>query len=363
MSKSGGVNLYKELFDLKYPVPLYSRKEVDRAGELLRGGIRTYRDAVWASEVLNNWRSCHGYPVNTFQATMRARLKSIDPSALVAQRLKRFPSILDKLNRFDKMKLSRMQDIGGLRAVVSELSQLDSLYQSYKNGRLSHVLVGEKNYVDEPKPSGYRGIHLIYRYNLKEHDTYNGLMVELQMRTRLQHAWATAVETMGTFLDTALKSSQGPEEWLNFFSLASSAFAHIENKSRVPGFEHMSKEETFEAVLKEEVRLGVIDRLSAFTLAVDRITSDKRRGSYYLLVLDPEERKLSFTAYSRERLGEASEAYHRAEADADAQDSTRQVVLVAADSVDALKRAYPNYFLDTQEFSDMLEHIRWNYFD
>ncbi len=45
------------------------------------------------------------------------------------------------------------------------------------------------------------------------------LLIELQLRTRLQHEWATAVETMGTFLQSSLKSSQGPEEWLDFFSL------------------------------------------------------------------------------------------------------------------------------------------------
>ncbi|MFL5155173.1 MAG: hypothetical protein ACJ8C3_20205 [Microvirga sp.] len=65
-----------------------------------------------AVEVVGNWRSCHGYPLNTFQVNLRQSARRIDQGALVAQRTKRLVSIALKLQRFPKMKLTQMQDIG-----------------------------------------------------------------------------------------------------------------------------------------------------------------------------------------------------------------------------------------------------------
>lgn len=104
---------------MTWPTPKYSRNQVSKAGDLLSvidagdGDISDLDAWIHAYEILANWRACHGYPINTFQATLRTRLKKIDEKALVAQRLKRTPSILNKLRRFKGMNLARMQDIGG----------------------------------------------------------------------------------------------------------------------------------------------------------------------------------------------------------------------------------------------------------
>jgi putative GTP pyrophosphokinase len=112
------------------------------------------------------------------------------------------------------------------------------LEAEYRNSNFKHVLVSSKDYIAEPKPDGYRGIHLIYRYSNPRAPAYDGLSLELQVRTRVQHAWATAVETMGTFLGQALKSGQGEQEWRSFFAKASAALAIIEKSPAVPGFEN-----------------------------------------------------------------------------------------------------------------------------
>ena len=75
---------------------------------------------------------------------------------------------------------------------------------------------------------------LIYKYKNNQHPQYDGLRLELQIRTKLQHIWATAVETMGTFLGQALKSRQGDKAWIDFFAETSSAFALMENCNPLP---------------------------------------------------------------------------------------------------------------------------------
>jgi putative GTP pyrophosphokinase len=113
-----------------------------------------------------------------------------------------------KLKRFSGMQLARMQDIGRLRAVVNTVSQAGKLETAYRTASFQHELLTVKSYIDHPKEDGYRRIHLIYRYRNSRAREYDALSLEIQMRTKLQHAWATAVETMGTFLGQALKSGE-----------------------------------------------------------------------------------------------------------------------------------------------------------
>lgn len=336
--------------------PQFTRGEVNKAGKILRVGSDNREEHLWAAKKLGKWRAMHNYPINTFQATLRKRLQAIDRNALVAQRLKRIPSIIEKLRRFPDMELARMQDIGGLRAVVGTLKQLESLHRNYKEVLFQHELVSERDYITKPKPSGYRSIHLVYRYKNSATPSYDGLLIELQFRTRQQHAWATAVETMGTFLDYALKSSEGPEEWLKFFALVGSAFAHLEKRPLVPGFEKLTERDTLKSAVQKARQLKVREKLSGFGSAINAIHSDKRKGTYYLLVLDPIVRTIRFQAYSKERFDVATADYLKAEEQI-AEGSQTQAVLVATASVEALRRAYPNFFLDTHEFLNVLKEI------
>src|SRR5438270_11039884 len=63
---------------------------------------------------------------------------------------------------------------------------------------------------------------------------YNGLRIEIQLRSRLQLAWATAVETVSTFTGQALKSNIGDDAWKRFFALMGSSIARREGTSIIP---------------------------------------------------------------------------------------------------------------------------------
>lgn len=342
---------------MAFVLPKYTRGRVNRAGDVLAGRTPWELDAhVDAVMVLANWRASHAYPINTFQALLRLKLKTIDKQALVAQRLKRSPSILAKLERFPEMQLARMQDIGGLRAVVSSMARVRKLEDAYRNATFKHQLVGFKDYINEPKPDGYRSIHLVYKYQNVRAPAYDGLCLELQIRTKLQHAWATAVETMGTFLGQALKSGQGDTDWRQFFEKASAALAVLERTAPVPGFEALSPRQIYQQVADAESGLRVLQKLRGFAIAADRITKESGQGAYHLVVLDSSNRTVSIRPFALARLEEANIAY--AEIEKRANDGEPiEAVLVSAGPVDALRKAFPNYFLDTEAFIGQIEKV------
>lgn len=337
--------------------PKFSKSQVNKAGEILVAPDHfSDEEQSWAANVLANWRACHGYPMNTFQATLRMKLRSVDSGAIVAQRLKRAPSIILKLERFDGMRLARMQDIGGLRAILSTVAKVRRLEREYRTARFKHELASSKNYIDEPKQDGYRGIHLIYKYQNDGATPYNGLSLELQFRTRLQHAWATAVETMGTFLGQALKSGQGEAEWREFFSIAGAALAVVERTAPVPGYESCEPGDVFKRLAASEKRLRVLEKLNGFAVAASQITAERGQGAYHLIVLDSSKRTVSIRPYSVARLEQASLDYAAIEQRTKAGEAI-EAVLVSAGPIEALQKAYPNYFLDTQEFVRQISKI------
>jgi len=343
---------------------LYTASQLGKAGEILKRDDASPEESEWALQVLRNYRSLFNAPLNTFQAGLVMRIKRQKNGAfLVAQRIKRLPTIFDKLHRFKDMKLQRMHDIGGIRAVVADMHALDELYRSYierrcKKGRaFIHEQIRQYDYVSRPKDSGYRGRHLVFRYHNErdEMKCYNGLTIEMQLRTKLQHIWATAVETFEAYLGEKFKSSMGNQEWLDFFSLLSSAFALEEKQPVVPAFQGMTEAEIRCAIREKVRKLDVLELISAFS-QVTRSLSDRRARSsgYHVLIFDSREKDSwvrDFKDYDQ------AYRFYSGEERRSQGEPSRQVVLVKVDSIAKLRKAYPNYFADLGELKIRLEHL------
>lgn len=157
------------------------------------------------------------------------------------------------------------------------------------------------------------------------------------------------METIGSFLNQALKSSEGPAEWLDYFKVVSSAFALIEKCPVAALHSKLSPQEIFQAAVDLGVRLDVKRKLNAFAVAANAISSSNVGGNFHLIVLDAVERTVSVSSFGKKRLEDANAAYAEAERKA-AEHPDMQTVLVATSSVEALRRAFPNYFLDTKQF-------------
>src|SRR5258706_2516015 len=347
---------------MEWAKPLHSKGALDRAGKVLVSdddledlGKRLELDN--ATRIMNNGRASHNYPLNTFKVTLRSKAAEIDPDRVVAQRIKRMSSIESKLHRFPGMRMSQMQDIGGCRAILATTKNVRELVTRYEKSDLKHKLERIDDYISSPKPSGYRSVHLIYKYNSDKQapSVYNGLSIELQFRSRLQHVWATAVETVGTFLNQAFKSSQGEDRWLRFFALMGTVFAKREGAAQtiVPNTPQ-KKQELVAEVRQLASDLNVLNALEMYATTVDIGLEGAVRGDhYFLLKLEPRAGKMTVTGFKKRDIDRASEQYLLAEKQI-AQTPGSEAVLVSVDSLAVLERAYPNYFLDTKVFLDEL---------
>ena len=72
-----------------------------------------------------------------------------------------------------------------------------------------------KAYIKNPKNTGYRGIHDIYEYDVNSAAgrELKGLYIEIQYRTLVQHAWATAVEVVGFITESQPKFEKGDNRY------------------------------------------------------------------------------------------------------------------------------------------------------
>jgi hypothetical protein len=209
----------------------------------------------------------------------------------VAQRLKRLASI--------KLKLKLSKEAG---RTFSDASK--------KNPHRGPQYFKTSDYIAHPKDNGYRGVHLVYKFRTDsaKHSCYNNQRIEIQLRSRLQHYWATAVETYSTFTGEALKSNIGSDQWKRFFVLVSTSIAISEKNPIVPGTPL-----TIEGIVPElralYESLNVFRVLSGWSAAAkwtkDQTDKAIQEAGMYLLVLDPDEFRVSVTAYESDALAAA----------------------------------------------------------
>lgn len=242
----------------------FSKTQVDRAGRALAdriratggaGGIADEADAAaqavdwWGSEALRIvdwWRFEHQSALSTVAAGL-FRYASEEGDPIVAQRLKRVPTIAGKLHREGKMRLSQMEDVGGARAVLPDQ---EAAYRVARQLKRNWTITRFRDYVQEPKSDGYRALHLVNRHR--------GRLIEIQLRTPLQDGWANAVEA-ATQRFPGLKIGGGPVVLREFFISASEFSSVLDGAIEVPSMARLleiqsaiDRADTFLAELPDE---------------------------------------------------------------------------------------------------------------
>ena len=336
----------------------YTRKEIDRAGKII---ISTSPDLFEKAEAVvkvDDWRKLH-LPVIELLSSHVSSLLAMNGIAIAfsSQRLKRMTSIKEKLMRSTNMGLGGVQDIGGGRFVFKDMDSLLRAKDCIANATfpdfsLDHDLY---DYISKPKESGYRSIHFVYKYSKPESDL-DGMRVELQIRTKLQHDWATAVETAELISHSSLKASQGDQAWLDFFKLVSAIFARREGQPVNDSFSDITEEQYCNGFNKINSQYKFVDSLSALVGAVNFAEQQSFTGGYVLLVINYEEKNVRFRHFKQDEKDSANEQYAQIEKSVDK--TKEAVVLVAVSDVKELREAYPSYFLNSEEFIAALSEFQ-----
>lgn len=149
----------------------------------------------WAVRILLGFRAAHQLPLGKATMGLRSVVKTTGCARVeVSQRLKRAPTIIDKLGREQTLSLATMQDVGGCRAVLASLDELRRVEARLKKNRPP---VGYDDYIIQPRASGYRGVHLVVQYDNRK--------IEVQLRTQVMHSWAITVERLSGRIGENLK--------------------------------------------------------------------------------------------------------------------------------------------------------------
>jgi putative GTP pyrophosphokinase len=209
----------------------YSRKRIDKSGRLVRDFAAAWRqesqevaldrfdleDVGAAIRAMEAFRAFHARPLARVNAGLRYYVRKAgmtEPD--VTQRLKRSSTILNKLQREPTMQLSKMEDIGGVRAILDQQRQVDEVRRCLERAPRWEIR-RVRDYVSDPKADGYRAVHIIV--------VKDGCYIEIQLRTPWQDAWAQSVEQDTRRLRAGLKFGAGPADLRRYYRLVSELFA------------------------------------------------------------------------------------------------------------------------------------------
>ncbi|HFC6463803.1 TPA: RelA/SpoT domain-containing protein [Neisseria meningitidis] len=201
-----------------------SKTRIDKSGlALAKQQYKDEIDFIELEECFDLYRQSHPSPLSKTTIDIQNILREYIGEYYIAQRLKRKPQIIRKLNRLS-VRLTQLQDIGGCRIIVPTNRDVDKIYKflSSKKDNLDFLIKKVTDYREKGRDdSGYRALHIII-----ERENLN---FELQIRSRIQHYWAESIEKTSVVYGYYLKEQEGDRDVINYFKELSDVFYEIES--------------------------------------------------------------------------------------------------------------------------------------
>lgn len=184
-----------------------SKSQANKIGEALRHG-------EMSADLVQRLSAYREQLVRNAQTAAEA-IRALTLYPVTPREGKSTGSIVAKLQR-QPIALSRIQDIVGCRVVVDSVVEQESLVLRMR------ARFRDANLIDRRlKPThGYRAVHIVI--------PWEGASYEVQIRTRLQHAWAQSVERLSDRKFPGLKYGLGPGHILERVKLVSDVIAIFE---------------------------------------------------------------------------------------------------------------------------------------
>jgi putative GTP pyrophosphokinase len=185
-----------------------SKSQIDRLGDRLRTDAIHEEDLRLLDFYRRSFRDAYEEVIGKIREQVDLEI--------TGRPAKSITSIADKLRR-ESIRLSQIQDIAGLRLVVEDLAHQDDLIS-----QINHMFTQTTIVDRRANPShGYRAVHLIVVSREK--------LIEVQVRTALQHMWAESSEKLSDIVDSAIKYGGGDAKIVDILASASDLVAKQES--------------------------------------------------------------------------------------------------------------------------------------
>lgn len=223
-----------------------SNTQIDRLGDRIRSGDIADEDLQLLNEYRLSFTAAYEAVVDTLKNSLKLKT--------TGRPEKWTRSISEKLRR-KSLRLTQMQDIAGCRVVVGDVNAQDEVTR-----RLTRAFA-EASVIDRrKKPSyAYRAVHVVVRKN--------GVPVEVQIRTELQHSWAQLSERLSDMIDPSIKYGGGSDDVRTKLGRISENVRKVELlegrfrdsyscSEHVPTLEEMKKD--FKELLDQMIERGIL---------------------------------------------------------------------------------------------------------
>ena len=186
----GTKEYWEKLFISKLPLPKKEIKSwIQAYATPYKELMAYYRCAMMEVEtkfrVLNEELSLE-YDRNPIE-TIKTRLKSVDSISdkLMTQNI---PITVENIEK-------HLHDVAGVRVICGFPSDIYTLSEAFLK-QDDITLIERKDYMANPKPNGYRSLHLIVEIPIFLHDEKKPMKVEVQFRTISMDWWASLEHKM-----------------------------------------------------------------------------------------------------------------------------------------------------------------------
>ena len=310
-----------------------TKGEIDRLGERI-GASKSISAADL--DLLQEYRKTFQESISRVFNFVLTASRKIDRQCIVTYRIKRIDTIIEKLHRFQnspkgEMKLSRMWDIAGCRCILNT-SDDGKLYQLLEVIKQEYGTDSKINdHLANPSASGYRSIHIY----VKDKETQKP--IEIQIRNRWHHNWATLVEIVDLLYGANNKERGAVSKLGRFLLLYSKA--------------ELLTEKEFLEMLRTERKMKVFERMSDVLtknyLNIRRQwLTQRQKGNYFVIIANKKESEI----VSYPTFVEAEMAYY----DKYQNNRNSNVVLthLKTPEFEQISMAYSNYVLAMHAFFD-----------
>ncbi len=343
----------------------FSNKSVKKAGRKLR---KNEGDLKQATALIQAFRAAHERPLDTISYLIGRCCRELQIPIKLVKRLKRLETIIDKLQRktlngqqTNQTCVTNMNDIGGCRAIFPNMESLELVRKRLTKTPKGKTCVRIKDiddYIRQPKYNncGYRSLHIIYQY---EHSVGKKFKIEAQLRTELQHLWATTVEIVDILERTKIKThSHNPDSekcpkqvsWEELLSIMSKYIADLEGTIQLSETDKISYAKKLK---KLDKKLSAVDRLKLFKIISKKIEAESGSAKDHVILIVDEKSLKVIGQKVFDNQARAIIVFNNIEKMTASLDNIN-TLLVSTKNLDQLADAYPNYIGDCASFIEIL---------